>query len=109
MKFILVGLLAAATAVAQQDVRVHAREMNQDGVVISARGDAAISNSSVRIQADSITYNQETGEAIANGNVRIKFITKSVSSVDSDPLRNMTPLERMKMMKKRFPPEIIAK
>jgi len=107
---VLLGLLTTALAFAQrpQGINVQGRDMNQDGAVVKARGNATITNGTVRIQADSIIYNRETGEAEATGNVRIKFVTAESANV---PVRmNPTPTleERFKQMKRRFPPEIRA-
>ena len=109
---ILLGLLAAAVAVAQQGVRVQGREISRDGSVTKARGDATISNSSVRIQADSINYNQATGEAEASGNVRIKFLSKTRETSELEPAPRPSPVflmeERIRMMRKLSRPEIMA-
>jgi hypothetical protein len=107
LRFALAGLLAAAALAAQQDVHVSGREMKQDGSVTRARGGAAITNGTVRIQADSINYNQATREAEAAGNVRIQFLAKPVSAVDSQPSPGRNFEERMRMMRRNFPPEII--
>jgi lipopolysaccharide assembly outer membrane protein LptD (OstA) len=103
---ILAGLLAAITAIAQQDVRINGHEVVRDGPVTKARGSATLSNPSVRIQADSITYNRETGEAVATGNVHIKFVTKAESSDSLAPANRPTFEQRMNQMRRGFPPDI---
>jgi len=110
MKYmVLGGLLAMATAFAQEEVSIRAREMVQDGAVTKASGGATLTNGAVRIQADSIVYNRAAGEAEATGNVRIQFLSKAGSPEETQPARGNLSLEqRMMRMMRSFPPEIIA-
>ncbi|HEY3836704.1 MAG TPA: hypothetical protein VGL72_09035 [Bryobacteraceae bacterium] len=106
MKYILLmSLLAAAVAVAQQDIHIFGRDARQDGSVTRVSGGATLSSPTIRIQADSITYNRETGEALATGNVHIKFLTKADSRMqpaDTQP----TMQERIERMRRLSLPEI---
>jgi hypothetical protein len=106
MKCLMLAVLMAITVMAQQDVRVNAHDVVQDGVLTRARGNATLSNSTVRIQADSITYNRETGEAVATGNVHIKFVTKAESTDSLTPANRPTFEQRMNQMRRGFPPDI---
>ena len=104
---ILLALLLTAVLLAEQDVRIHGREITHDGSITKVRGDATISHSAVRIQADSINYNRDTGEAEATGNVRIKFLSKPASGSELPPA-GLSFEERIKRLQPRFPPEIMA-
>ena len=109
MKYlILLGLLIGELAIAQQGFTVTARQTSQDGPITKARGDVVISNGSVRIQADSIDFNRETGELEAAGRVRIRFLSKPTGDgLQPAPVPTMQQrIERMRMM--RFPPDIMA-
>jgi len=76
--------------------------------VTTARGDATLANSTVRIQADAITYNRSTGEAEATGKVHIQFLSKAGETAAPAPYIPMSPEERLKQLR-RFPPDIISK
>ena len=64
------------------------------------RGSAMLETSAIRIQADSIDYNQETNEIEANGSVRVKlkgnpsylFVTGSKERI-ADPPRGLRRLQ----------------
>jgi hypothetical protein len=98
----------ASVAFAQQDTRIHAREIQHDGVVTTARGDVTLTNGTVRIQADSVTYNRQTQEVEATGNVRIKFLPPGTTG-NLQPARRPTLEDQLRLLPlRRFPPDIVA-
>lgn len=112
MRFLIPLAFIASVAFAQQDVRIRAREIQHDGVVTKAQGDVYITTGTIRgtlsIQADSVTYNTQTQQIEASGNVRIKFLSPGETG-DLQPARRPTFEDQMRLLqRRRFPPDIVA-
>lgn len=60
---------SAPSTVREQDVTIRALQQEKDGAVFKLRGQAEIHYGTYILYADSIDYNSDTGEAIADGHV----------------------------------------
>jgi LPS-assembly protein len=60
---------SAPSAVREQEVTIRALQQEKDGAVFKLRGQAEIHYGTYILYADSVDYNSDTGEAIADGHV----------------------------------------
>jgi LPS-assembly protein len=60
---------SAPSTVREQDVTIRALQQEKDGAVFKLRGQAEIHYGAYILYADSVDYNSDTGEAIADGHV----------------------------------------
>jgi LPS-assembly protein len=63
------SLPSAPSAVREQDVTIRALQQEKDGVVYKLRGQAEIHYGTYILYADSVDYNSETGDSLADGHV----------------------------------------
>jgi len=63
------SLPSAPSSVREEEVTIRALQQEKDGVVYKLRGQAEIHYGAYILHADSVDYNSDTGEAIADGNV----------------------------------------
>ncbi len=63
------SLPAAPSAVNAQDVTIRALQQEKDGVVFKLRGQAEIHYGTFILRADSVDYNSDTGDSVADGHV----------------------------------------
>ncbi len=63
------SLPTSPSTVREQDVTIRALQQEKDGVVYKLRGQAEIHYGAHVLHADSVDYNSETGDAIADGHV----------------------------------------
>ncbi len=60
---------SAPSAVREQDVTIRALQQEKDGVVYKLRGQAEIHYGTYTLHADSVDYNSDTGDSVADGHV----------------------------------------
>ena len=63
------SLPSAPSAIREQEVTIRALQQEKDGAVFKLRGQAEIHYGTYILYADSVDYNSDTGEAIADGHV----------------------------------------
>jgi LPS-assembly protein len=63
------SLPSAPSAVREEDVTIRALQQEKDGVVYKLRGQAEIHYGTYILYADSVDYNSETGDSVADGHV----------------------------------------
>ncbi len=63
------ALPSAPSTVREQDITIRALQQEKDGVVYKLRGQAEIHYGTYTLYADSVDYNSDTGESIADGHV----------------------------------------
>ena len=63
------SLPSAPSTVREQEVTIRALQQEKDGVVYKLRGQAEIHYGTYTLYADSVDYNSDTGESIADGHV----------------------------------------
>lgn len=117
--FLVPAFVACVTVVASAQTQValpsgalsmQSLEQQRDGSVVHLRGNVRIQTRSMELQADEVDFHQDTNEAEARGNVRIKFLdgTQKASSSAKEsgtaPLRLRVPFEAPQKM---LPPEIV--
>jgi LPS-assembly protein len=69
------SLPSAPSAADRENVTIRAEHQEMDGSVYKLRGQVEIEYGAYRLRADEITYDRDTGEAIANGHVALEGTT----------------------------------
>jgi lipopolysaccharide assembly outer membrane protein LptD (OstA) len=111
ISFLLSLLVLAGVALAQTKFDIRGRELQKEGPLTRARGNAVLVTDSVLLQADEVDFNANTGEAELRGNVRVKFFSKGLANASPRTVPDADSRDwlekRMKIWRRLSLPEIM--